>query len=183
MPLSRAGTISQEFRLGEYIGFVLTLALAVTVAFQMPLVILLLGWAGIADRKFLTSNRRYAVLVCADPRRDPHAGGRGEHGSALHPALPSLRTRHRPASGGSRGSRGRWQDRLLHPGRVWSETVMIPGRQPRKTLRMTRTDGRTTRRTPHDRKPGSGPTRFRRTEPARYEDETDEPDGPEDPRP
>ena len=43
----------------------LTLALAVTVAFQMPLVILLLGWAGIADRKFLTSNRRYAVLVCA----------------------------------------------------------------------------------------------------------------------
>ncbi|MDC0429261.1 twin-arginine translocase subunit TatC [Phycisphaerales bacterium] len=65
MPLSRAGTISQEFRLGEYIGFVLTLALAVTVAFQMPLVILLLGWAGIADRKFLTSNRRYAVLVCA----------------------------------------------------------------------------------------------------------------------
>lgn len=65
VPLSRAGTISQEFRLGEYIGFVLTLALAVTVAFQMPLVILLLGWAGIADRKFLTSNRRYAVLVCA----------------------------------------------------------------------------------------------------------------------
>jgi len=65
MPLSRAGTISQEFRLGEYIGFVLTLALAVTVAFQLPLVILLLGWAGIADRKFLTSNRRYAVLVCA----------------------------------------------------------------------------------------------------------------------
>jgi sec-independent protein translocase protein TatC len=65
VPLSRAGTISQEFRLGEYIGFVLTLALAVTVAFQMPLVILLLGWAGIADRKFLTANRRYAVLICA----------------------------------------------------------------------------------------------------------------------
>ena len=65
MPLSRAGTIAQEFRLGEYIGFVLTLALAVTVAFQMPLVILLLGWAGIADRSFLKKNRRYAVLVCA----------------------------------------------------------------------------------------------------------------------
>ena len=65
MPLSRAGTIAQEFRLGEYIGFVLTLALAVTVAFQMPLVILLLGWAGIADRSFLKKNRRYAVLACA----------------------------------------------------------------------------------------------------------------------
>ncbi len=65
MPLGRAGTISQEFRLGEYIGFVLTLAIAIAVAFQMPLVILLLGWVGIADRGFLQRNRRYALLVCA----------------------------------------------------------------------------------------------------------------------
>lgn len=65
VPLGRAGTISQEFRLGEYIGFVLTLAIAIAVAFQMPLVILLLGWVGIADRGFLQRNRRYALLVCA----------------------------------------------------------------------------------------------------------------------
>lgn len=63
--LNRAGTIAQEFRLGEYIGFVLTLALAVSIAFQMPLVILLLGWVGLADRRFLQRNRRYALLVCA----------------------------------------------------------------------------------------------------------------------
>jgi len=63
--LNRAGTIAQEFRLGEYIGFVLTLALAVSIAFQMPLVILLLGWVGLADRRFLQKNRRYALLVCA----------------------------------------------------------------------------------------------------------------------
>ena len=64
-PLGREGTISQEFRLGEYIGFVLTLAIAITIAFQMPLVILLLGWVGLADRRFLQRNRRYALLVCA----------------------------------------------------------------------------------------------------------------------
>ena len=64
-PLGREGTISQEFRLGEYIGFVLTLAIAITIAFQMPLVIVLMGWIGIAQRSFLTKNRRYALLICA----------------------------------------------------------------------------------------------------------------------
>jgi len=64
-PLSRAGTISQEFRLGEYIGFVLVMALAMVVAFQMPLVILLLGWIGLVERETLRRNRRYALLVCA----------------------------------------------------------------------------------------------------------------------
>jgi sec-independent protein translocase protein TatC len=64
-PLSRAGTISQEFRLGEYIGFVLLMALAIVVAFQMPLVILLLGWIGLVERETLRRQRRYALLVCA----------------------------------------------------------------------------------------------------------------------
>ena len=64
-PLTRAGTISQEFRLGEYMGFVLTLALAIAVAFQMPLVILLLGWIGIVNPTTLRRQRRYALLICA----------------------------------------------------------------------------------------------------------------------
>jgi sec-independent protein translocase protein TatC len=64
-PLSRAGTISQEFRLGEYIGFVMTLALAIVVAFQMPLVILLLGWIGLVERETLRRQRRHALLICA----------------------------------------------------------------------------------------------------------------------
>ncbi|MEC8320578.1 MAG: twin-arginine translocase subunit TatC [Planctomycetota bacterium] len=64
-PLGRAGSIGQEFRLGEYIGFVLTLAIAITIAFQMPLVIVLLGWIGLADRRLLTRYRRYAHLICA----------------------------------------------------------------------------------------------------------------------
>ncbi len=63
--VNREGTISQEFRLAEYISFVLILMLAIAVAFQMPLVIVLLGWMGMADRRFLEKNRRYALFACA----------------------------------------------------------------------------------------------------------------------
>ena len=63
--INRAGTIAQEFRLSEYIKFVLLLMLTITIAFQMPLVILLLGWVGIVNRRFLEKNRRYALVVCA----------------------------------------------------------------------------------------------------------------------
>ena len=63
--VNREGTISQEFRLAEYISFVLILMLAIAIAFQMPLVIVLLGWMGMADRRFLEKNRRYALFACA----------------------------------------------------------------------------------------------------------------------
>ena len=63
--VNREGTISQEFRLSEYINFVLILMLAIAIAFQMPLVILLLGWMGLAERRVLERNRRYALVVCA----------------------------------------------------------------------------------------------------------------------
>ena len=63
--VNREGTISQEFRLAEYISFVLILMLAIAIAFQMPLVIVLLGWMGMADRRFLERNRRYALFACA----------------------------------------------------------------------------------------------------------------------
>jgi sec-independent protein translocase protein TatC len=63
--VNREGTIAQEFRLAEYINFVLLLMLAISIAFQMPLAIVLLGWMGLAEREFLERNRRYALLLCA----------------------------------------------------------------------------------------------------------------------
>ena len=63
--INRDGTIAQEFRLSEYITFVLLLILTITIAFQLPLVILLLGWVGLVPRTFLEKNRRYALLICA----------------------------------------------------------------------------------------------------------------------
>ncbi len=60
-----AGTmVSQQYRMSEYINFVLLLFLAIAIAFQMPLVILLLGWLGLASVEWLASRRRYALLVC-----------------------------------------------------------------------------------------------------------------------
>jgi len=63
--MGAASRVAQQFRLSEYIGFVLLLVLAMTIAFQMPLVILLLGWMGIVSPQWLRKNRRYALAGCA----------------------------------------------------------------------------------------------------------------------
>jgi sec-independent protein translocase protein TatC len=55
----------QQFRVSEVLSMMLTLILAFAGAFQTPLVVLLLGWAGLVDQKFLRKYRRHAVLVCA----------------------------------------------------------------------------------------------------------------------
>lgn len=62
VPLQRHTLISQEFQLRTYLGFVALLMLAFALAFQLPLVILLLGWIGIIDVAFLKRNRKYAFF-------------------------------------------------------------------------------------------------------------------------
>jgi sec-independent protein translocase protein TatC len=56
--------VKQEFRLSEYINLVLMLMLAIALAFQMPLVIALLGWLGLATPQWLRKQRRYALMIC-----------------------------------------------------------------------------------------------------------------------
>lgn len=56
--------LRQEFQLTPYINFVLLLLIGIVVAFQMPMVVVLLGWVGLASADWLASNRKYAVLVC-----------------------------------------------------------------------------------------------------------------------
>ena len=63
-PLYRDTGILQQYRVGEVLSMMLTLILAFAGAFQAPLVVLLLGWAGIVDRAFLAKYRRHAALVC-----------------------------------------------------------------------------------------------------------------------
>ena len=58
------GMVLQQYRLREYINFILILMVGIAIAFQMPLVILLLGWVGIIGTKLLEQNRRYALLGC-----------------------------------------------------------------------------------------------------------------------
>lgn len=63
--LARDRSLLPVFRLREYVNFVLLLALAISIAFQLPLVILLLGWVGIVDVAVLRRHRKYALLACA----------------------------------------------------------------------------------------------------------------------
>ena len=60
----RRPVISQEFRLSTYLDFVMLLILAIAIAFQMPLVILLLGWLGLVRITTLRSKRTYALFIC-----------------------------------------------------------------------------------------------------------------------
>jgi sec-independent protein translocase protein TatC len=65
VPLSKGAGVSQHYRISEYMSLFLSLALAFAVAFQMPVVVLLLGWVGIIDRAFLARFRKHAIMVCA----------------------------------------------------------------------------------------------------------------------
>ncbi len=57
--------VGQSYRLSIYISFVLLLFLGIVIAFQMPLVIVLLGWMGLAQPSWFHRNRKYALLICA----------------------------------------------------------------------------------------------------------------------
>jgi len=65
VPLSVLGGVSQVYRLSEYISFTLLLLAGSVVAFQMPVVILLLGWIGIVNPKMLREKRRWALFIMA----------------------------------------------------------------------------------------------------------------------
>ncbi len=61
----RHSLITQEFRLTTYVNFVLLLMLGIVIAFQMPLVVLLMGWLGLVTTAWLRAKRKYALFVCA----------------------------------------------------------------------------------------------------------------------
>ena len=63
--LSKESAIRQDYRVTEYINLVLSLLLAFAVSFQTPVVILVLGWAGIVTTAFLSKYRKHAVFVTA----------------------------------------------------------------------------------------------------------------------
>ena len=64
VPSGEGGRVTQDFRLSEYVSFVLLFMLGSVIAFQMPLVVLLLGWMGLASVEWLRSRRKYALFIC-----------------------------------------------------------------------------------------------------------------------
>ncbi len=65
VPRGTGPVIAQEFRLTTYVNFVLVMMLGIVIAFQMPLVILLLGWIGLVSADQLRARRKYAIFICA----------------------------------------------------------------------------------------------------------------------
>lgn len=63
--LTKGFGISQQFRILEYVKLILNLAVAFAIGFQTPVVVLLLGWAGLVDRAILKKYRKHAVLIAA----------------------------------------------------------------------------------------------------------------------
>ena len=54
-----------EFRVSESIKMILMFSLGFIAGFQTPVVVLLLGWAGMIDVAFLRKYRKHALLVIA----------------------------------------------------------------------------------------------------------------------
>jgi Tat protein translocase TatC len=58
------GQLDQRYRISFVIDFTLLLLLGIIVAFQLPLVLMLLGWMGLATAPGLRSQRRMALAIC-----------------------------------------------------------------------------------------------------------------------
>jgi sec-independent protein translocase protein TatC len=64
--LTFAGDTGQPMiTLPEYLGFFTTMSLVFGGAFELPLVIVILGAMGLVDQKFLRDKRRYAIVAMA----------------------------------------------------------------------------------------------------------------------
>ncbi len=63
-PLTTKTLLSQQIQLHKYINLVLVLSIVFPLAFQLPVVMLLLGWSGIVEPQDLGRIRRYAIFAC-----------------------------------------------------------------------------------------------------------------------
>lgn len=63
-PLVGSGLIAQQYRLREYVDLVFTMGVAFAVAFQAPIVVMLLSWVGILDPRSLAKFRKHIFLGC-----------------------------------------------------------------------------------------------------------------------
>jgi len=61
-PMTKAAGIAPHFRVSEFVGLVFTSSIAMTLGFQTPVVVLLLGWLGIVRDEVLRKKRKYAFF-------------------------------------------------------------------------------------------------------------------------
>jgi len=64
-PLTNNSGISQFYRVSEYAKLLFQLALAFSIGFQTPIVVMLLAWSGLVSVAFMASKRKFVVMICA----------------------------------------------------------------------------------------------------------------------
>lgn len=57
--------IAQQYRISEYIKTILNMGLAFGIAFQTPVVVVMLGWVGIINPNLMKRYRKHAIVVSA----------------------------------------------------------------------------------------------------------------------
>lgn len=65
VPLTKSAGIEQQYRIKEYLDLFLSMMLAFAGGFQTPVLVMLLGWAGIIDRAMLKQYRKHIIFICA----------------------------------------------------------------------------------------------------------------------
>lgn len=65
LPLVGDSMVAQHYKISEYLSTVLSFAIAFALAFQTPVVVLLLGWAGIVKPEVMRKHRKHAFVACA----------------------------------------------------------------------------------------------------------------------
>ena len=73
-----ARDLNQILFIDEYVGFVMFMVLAFGITFELPMILLFLGAAGVVSSQWLRKHRRHAIVVCfvigavATPSQDPY---------------------------------------------------------------------------------------------------------------
>lgn len=62
-PLFKSTGVAQQYRVSQYLDLLTTLTIAFAAGFQTPVIVLVLGWAGLVTPVFLRKYRKHAVLV------------------------------------------------------------------------------------------------------------------------
>lgn len=66
LPLTAGdGSITQQYKISEYVSLCFNLGIVFTAAFQLPVVMLLGGWTGLLDPRTLGRWRRHVLFGCA----------------------------------------------------------------------------------------------------------------------
>jgi len=64
IPLVGQSMLAPMIEIGQYISFVSMLMLGVVISFQLPVVMMILGWSGLIHPKNLGRYRRHCIFVC-----------------------------------------------------------------------------------------------------------------------